>query len=229
MVDSVTPTTLVVPAKLDSTGMPSFIQMEQHEEDKRAAEAFVKGVSKKDKDGFAGLIPKAFLAEANEADAAAKLTSTSSEMGKYLATLGAKVALEDGLAKAINAVASYAQLLAGFGGKEYYNYIGFKAGSGYDTNNSIGDNEIFSSVAAIQGIVSQAPLGVDADSPSWYAETLNQEQNFYSSASFQGNYMAGLSQANRTVKNALDKMVSQMQGEAGTVSSIISSLYSHGS
>jgi hypothetical protein len=228
MVDSVTPTTLVVPASLDPKGMPSFIQMEQHEEDKRAAEAFVKVVSKKDKDGFAGLIPKAFLAEANEADAAAKLTSTSSEMGKYLATLGIKIALEDGLAKAINATTSFAQLLAGFGGKEHDNYTGAKAGSGYDTKNSIGDNEIFTSVAAIQGIVSQSTSGVDMNNGG-FNQVCSQYQNFYSSASFQGNYMAGLSQANRTVKNALDKMVSQMQGEAGTVSSIVSSLYSHGS
>ncbi len=212
MLDSVTPATLVVPASLNPQGMPSFIQMEQHEEDKKAAEAFVKGVSKKDKDGFAGLIPKAFLAEANEADASAKLTSTSSEMGKYLATLGAKVALEEGFAKAISSATSYGAMQAAFA-------------SGWGSSN----NEISSAANAVEGSLNQKDGVSYSDNSNWASDLAAEHQNFFQSAGNTGTFIGAIAQANRTIKNALDKMVSQMQGEAGTVSSIVSSLYNQGS
>lgn len=216
MVDPVTPVSLVPTSMvIDPTtgGLPSFIEMEQKKQDAESAKAFSK-VTLHAKDGFASLIPKAFLAEANEADESAKLTSTNSEMGKYLASMGVKIALEEGLAKAISSASSFGALQASFA-------------SGWVGASLPEDNEIASAVADVQGTLSQA-TDTQGDSND-QNEIQSEHQNFFQGASMTGNFMNAVAQANRAIKNSLDKMVSQMQGDAGTVSSLVASLYSQGS
>lgn len=211
MTEPVTPTTLApVQMNLDpSTGLPSFIQMEQKEQDKKAAEALNKGVSKKDKDGFASLIPKAFLAEANQAYAETQMTSSTSEFGKYLADIGMKAALEQGLSKAISTATCFDQLKSMFGN-----------GSTWDAS----DDSAVSSAA--HGITNQvnAPLK-NPDNNQSYADS--QHQEMYCSMSQQATDLNSASQIKLTIKNNLDKMASEMQGDSGSISSMISNLSMH--
>jgi hypothetical protein len=211
MTEPLTPTILApVQMNLDpSQGLPSFIQMAQKEQDQKAAEALNKGVSKKDKEGFASLIPKAFLLEANEADAETKMTSSSSEFGKYLADIAIKASLEQGLAKAISTATCFDQLKSMFG-----------SGTTWD---SCDDSAVSSAANGLKNGVN-APL-TNPDNSQSYADS--QHQQMYFSMSQQGAELNSAAQIKVTIKNNLDKMASEMQGDSGSISSLIANLSIH--
>jgi hypothetical protein len=190
-------------------GLPSFIQMEQKAQDKTAAEALNNGVSKKDKDGFASLIPKAFLMEANEADAETKMTSSSSEFGKYLADIAAKASLEQALAKAISTASCFDQLKSMFG-----------KGSAWDSSD---DSAVSSAANSVKNGVN-API-TNPDNTQSYADS--QHQQMYFSLSQQGADLNSAAQVKLTIKTHLDKMASEMQGDSGSISSLIANLSIH--
>lgn len=214
MADPITPTQLA-PTQMNlvvPTGLPSFIQMEQHKQDVKAAEALGTGVSKKDKDAFGSLIPKAFLMEANTLFDADKMTSTNSEFGKYLADVAMKAGLEQALAKAISSAGSYGQLKSIFG-----------SGSSWENSS---DSEVSGAASAVTNWIAQQ----EASHPEINgndASVRSQEQSMYFGASQQATILNDQAQGKLAIKNNLDKMVSDMQADSGTIGSMVSNLYSH--
>lgn len=215
MAEPITPTNLSPTQMIiDPTtgGLPSFIQMEQKKDDDKAAEAFSKGVSAKDKDGFASLIPKAYLMEANEADAETKMTSSTSEFGKYLADIAMKAGIEQGLAKAISSASNFNQLKAIFGN-----------GSSWESSS---DSDVSSAASSVKNGINQK-IQEDADNPSNGSYVDSQRQSIYFGVSQQATVLNNQAQVKLTIKNNLDKMASSMQGDSDSISSLVGNLAMH--
>lgn len=195
---------------LPTLQMPSFIQIEQDKQDKKAAEALVVKTDKKE-DGFKGLIPKAFLMEANTTDEEQKMTSSSSIFGKYLANVAMKAALESALAKAVSSATCWGQLNAIFG-------------SGNSPWNNSSDAAVASTAQALTNYDNSKTENSDTDND----QNINSQhqQNFFSMTQL-GSIISNQAQVNKTVSDNLGKMASDMQGDGETLSSVIGNLAIH--